>query len=399
MSRLQESATFDPATTPFGQAVDAGPWRLTLTDAQIDEEAFATIAGTNAGNDPAPDGLIWILAFISAENTSEIPRVINMTDFAATGTDGILRRPPAMECPDPALGAVVDPGETTEGWVPLQVNDAGNVLVWFASPVLDGDSQAWFALTDGAAIPAFDPVAEESGLGTSPDAPAGFGETVRAGDFNVTASQHISGEAVYNIATTGLRALASSTGYDAWHAIRLQVTNTSPRPAFFSFTAVHVADATGEAWDHVLALTPPIPEAAKEIVPGATRDGWMAFEEQPWSTLSLLRIQPSYVTDEPRFITFGSTPSSSETKPDEKSIPTTDFAVGDQAVLTEEDLVNLRSDPSASGEIITEMKVDTLMTITGDAIDVDDYIWYPVELVESGEAGYVVDDFLQAAGN
>jgi hypothetical protein len=38
-----------------------------------------------------------------------------------------------------------------------------------------------------------------------------------------------------------------------------------------------------------------------------------------------------------------------------------------------------------------------MLTITGDAVEADDYTWYPVEVSETGESGYVVADFLKAA--
>jgi hypothetical protein len=395
MTQLQESA-FAPTITPRGEAVDAGPWRLTITDAQVGDAAYATIVSANEGNDAAPDGLMWVLAYVAVQNISDQPRAINVTDFAGTATDGILRRTPAMVCPEPTLQATVEVGASVEGWVPLQVNDTGNVVVWFSSPFLGGSwSQAWLALTDDASLPAFDAIPEDSGLGTSPDAPAAFGETVRTGDFDISVLEHISGQAVYDIAQFGLQALAGSSGVETWHAVKVRATNVSTRPAFFSFTALRIADFDGEAWDHVLALTSPAPDVAKEILPGATREGWATFDQQPWSALNLLRVQPSRVTDEPRFISFGDTPAaaSSPATPNE---PTPDFAVGDQAVLSE-DLVNLRSDASASGEIVAELEVDTLLTITGDAVEADGYTWYPVEVSETGESGYVVADFLKTA--
>lgn len=395
MSRLQESAAFAPTITPSGQAIEAGPWRLTLTDAQLADEAYATIVATNSGNNEAPAGLVWVLARFSAENISDQRRIINLTDFAATGTDGILRRPPASVCPEPSLQTTVEAGASAEGWVPLQVNDAGNVIIWFSSPFLGGTDEAWFALTDGATLPSSDPAPDDSGLGTSPDNPATFNQAVRAGDFDVAIVDHITGQAVFDIGTTGLRALGADTA-ESWHALRVRATNISNRPAFFSFTALRVADVDGEAWDHVLALTPPTPDVAKEILPGATRDGWMAFDEQPWSTLALIRVQPSYIADEPRFITFGGAPTASST-PNEPT-PAPDFAPGDTVILTE-DRVNLREDASVGGEIIVELKRDTRLTITGDAVDADGYTWYPVEVDDTGEAGYVVADFLASAGN
>jgi hypothetical protein len=395
MTRLQDSA-FAPANVPFAQPVDAGPWRLTVIDGQLGAAAYSTIVATNEGNEQAPEGLAWALAYLTAENTSDQTRVINLSDFAATGTDGVLRRPPAMDCPEPALQATVEPAGIVEGWIPFHVNDTGNVILSFSSPFLGGSwSQAWMALTDGATTPAFSPAPGDSGLGQTPDAPAAFGETVRAGNFDVTLLEQAFGQAVYDMAEFGLRALAGSSGYDTWMAVKVRATNISDRPAFFSYTALQLAAFDGEAWDNIMALTAPPPDAAKELLPGATREGWAAFELTPWSALELIRIQPSLVADEPRFVSFGATPAaaSSDTPVQEQQ-----FSPGDQVVLTD-DRINMRAAASTSGEIVVELPVDTALTITGEAITADSYTWYPVEVQESGQAGYVVTDYLALAGN
>lgn len=396
MTRLQDSA-FAPTIVPFGQTAEAGPWRLIVTDGQLADEAYSTIVAANDGNKEAPAGLVWALAYLTAENIGDQTRVINLSDFAASGTDGVLRRPPAMVCPQPSLQATVEPGGIAEGWVPFHVNDTGNVLLWFSSPFLGGSwSQAWMALTDGATIPAFDPIPADTGLGQTPDAPAALGETIRAGDFDVIVLEQAFGQTVYDMAEFGLRALAASSGYDTWMAVKARVRNVSDRPAFFSFTALQLAAFDGEAWDNVMVLTAPTPDVAKEILPGATREGWAAFELTPWSALELIRVQPSLVADEPRFISFSKAPAadpSSETSEQEH-----EFSPGDPATLTD-DRINMRTAASTSGDIVAELPADTVLTITGDAITADGYTWYPVEVQESGQTGYVAADYLAPAEN
>jgi hypothetical protein len=402
MFRLQDTASTAPVQIiPPGQAIDAGFWRLTVLEAQIGDAAAATITAANGGNPDAPQGLVYALARVSAENTSDQPQVINLSDFAGTGTDGILRRPPTLIVPEPALQARVDPASSAEGWIPLTVNDAGNVLLWFSSPFLGGDwADAVLALTDGAAIPSFDAPGDDPGRGESPDAPAAFSETVRTGNWDISVSEHISGQAVYNIAEFALQALAGGNASDpeveTWHAVKVRATNVSDRPAFFSFTALHVADANGEAWDHILALTPPLPDVAREVLPGATREGWAAFQKAPWASLDLLRVQPSIVADEPRFISFIATPGAPA---NEAATAAEDLPVlkeGDLVTLTE-DQVNLRTEPSSSGEIVAELEQDTELTITGASVEADSHVWYPVMVNDTGETGYVVADFLSSA--
>ncbi len=302
MTQTQES-TFVPTLTPVGQPVTAGPWELTVTDVQLADAAYATIVSANAGNDEAPAGTAWALAYVSATNRSDRPVTLNVTDFAGTGTDGILRRPVAMVAPEPVAQGTVEPGAAVEGWVPFLVNDTSNVLLWFNSPFLGGNwADAWFALTDGATVPDYGPIAADPAAGLTPDAPAAFGDTVRAGDFDVTLQDHISGQAVYDIADFGLRALAGSDSTDTWHAFYVRATNISERPAFFSFTALRLADTNGEPWDHLLALTAPQPDVAREIMPAATREGWAAIQLAPWASLDMVRVMPSRVADDARYV-------------------------------------------------------------------------------------------------
>jgi hypothetical protein len=59
----------------------------------------------------------------------------------------------------------------------------------------------------------------------------------------------------------------------------------------------------------------------------------------------------------------------------------------------------MRTSASTSGAIVAELPANTALTITGEAIEADGYTWYPVEVQETGQAGYVVTDYLAAAGN
>lgn len=386
-----------PTIIPLGQPATAGPWQITITDVQVGDEAFATIKATNDGNEDPAEGTVWALVKVAATNTGAMAAVLNLTDFAATSTDGILRRPPAMEAPDPNPQATVAPGDSTEGWLPFQVSDGSDIVVWFASPFIGaGTDECWLAATAGATLPAFDEPGNPGDAGADPASPAAFGDTVRAGDFDVTFTDHIQGQAVYDIADFGLQALAiSGSDLNLWHAFKVRVTNRSSRVRFFSFTAVRLADTSGEAWDNLLALTPPQPDAAREIVPGATREGWLAIEVLDYASLGLLRVQPNTLSDAPRFFRVGDGASSAPAAPD-RTPPT--FKEGDQVVLADGP-VNLRDKPSTSGTIVATLAVDTAMTITGTAESGDGYTWYPVEVAETGATGYVVGDYLAPAGS
>lgn len=59
--------------------------------------------------------------------------------------------------------------------------------------------------------------------------------------------------------------------------------------------------------------------------------------------------------------------------------------------------VNLRSEPSTSGEVVSVLAPDTVVTITGAAQDADGYTWWPVATGDGSE-GWLVEDYLAPAG-
>lgn len=391
---MMQTATFAPTVHPAGEAVTAGPWQLTLQRAELGNAALTTMTNANSANGDGPLDLQWAIAYVSAQNTSDQPQVINASDFAACGAEGVLYRPPLTAGPFPLLQGIVAAGDTLEGAVPFWVGDLSNVLLQFSSPFLGGNwADAWFAMTDGATIPGFDPVGDDSGLGTSPDSPAAFGDTVRSGDFDVTIDRYVTGQEAFDIAPLGTRALGNWDTAN-WHSFLMTIRNVSDKPRFFSFVAVRLADYDGEPWDHLLQLSAPLPDAAKELLPGATYQGWCCIETQAWAALNLLRIQNNAITGNARYIGFGDL--STTVVPQDTPQPVTDLKEGDVVSIAQTPL-NLRAEPSTTADIITELDGSSTLTITGDAVEAEGITWYPVTVDATGESGYVASNYLVLA--
>ena len=387
---MQSAAVFNPTIHPAGEAATAGPWSLTLQRVELGADALTTMSAANAAHGDGPLDLQWAIAWVAATNTSGAVQVINATDFAACGAEGVLYAPPITDGPEPLLQGAVEPGATLEGAIPFWIGDQGTALLRFSSPFLGGNwADAWFALTDGATMPTFEPVGEASTLGIDPSSPAAFGDTVRSGDFDVTLQRYATGQEAFEISPTGTRALGSGDSGN-WHAVLATVRNVSTTPRFFSFVAFRLADNDGEPWDHLLALSAPAPDVARELLPGASIEGWQMMETQAWSTLNLLRVQNAEIAGDARYFTFGA--GTAEPTPE----PVTDLKEGDVVSLVTTPL-NLRAEPSTTAEIVTELDGTSTLTITGPVVEADGYFWYPVRVDASGEEGFVASNFLQPA--
>lgn len=68
----------------------------------------------------------------------------------------------------------------------------------------------------------------------------------------------------------------------------------------------------------------------------------------------------------------------------------------DSSVVTTEESVRLRPEPSTEVEAIEALPLGDVLTVTGEPVDDGEYIWLPVE-TSVGLTGYVVIDFVEAA--
>jgi hypothetical protein len=395
VSALQATSTAQDIVV-LGQPFAVGPWRITVAEVQSGADAVGLIQEANAANDPAPDGLGYLMARVTAQSMSDQPRAINLSDFAATGADGILRRPPTIDMPEPALQGVADPGGSLEGWIPFLVDDPASATLWFDSPFLGGNwAEAIFALSETAGLPMVpSSSAVDTDAGADPSRPVAIGETVRTAGWDVTVEQVIYNQDVIDRGDARLQALGLTGVLEGGSmvGIRVSVTNLSPYPAFFSTSALAIASTDGEPWDHTITLTPPNPDVSREYLPGASGEGWAAFEIADYASPALIRILPFHIGGSPRYVAFvggGTAAADAQAATAEPQ----DFAVGDSVVITEE-VVNLRAEPSSTAEIIAELPSGTELVITGEAQTADGYVWYPVEVSETGEVGFVVRDFV-----
>ncbi len=380
-----------------GQPREVGPWRMTVAEVRSGADALAQVQEANAANDPAPDGLVYVTVRMTVQSMSDQPHAINLSDFAAAGTDGILRRPPILDMPEPALQGVVQPGESLEGWIPVLVDDPASATLWFDSSFTGGNwADAVFALAENASLPAGPPAnPANSAAGADPSRPVAIGETVRTDGWDVTVQEVIYGQEVIDRADFRLQALGLEGVLNGGSVIgiRVSVRNVSPYPAFFSTSALAIASMDGEPWDHTITLTPPEPDVSREYLPGASGEGWAAFEIADFASPELIRVLPFHIGGSPRYFAFVGGASATDAVPNEATAVPQDLAAGDTVTITEA-IVNLRAEPSSGADIVTELVYGTELVITEDAVEADGYVWYPVEVTGTGETGFVVQDFL-----
>ena len=302
---------------PLGEAAQAGPLRMRVVEAVTGDEATALVTGASDQNGPPRDGATYVAVRLGVENTGAAPVRLDSGDFVVTGSSGFVRRFVGAVPPDPAVDAVVDPGANHEGWVVLGAPaDESGLLLVFDSLVLDGDwADRVFALTDGAAVPdVATPAAERDDVGVDPADPAPLGTAATTAQWQVEVLEVVEGGAVYGLYAPGdirVTALGPDDAADEapWLALKVRVTNVGvgDAPASLPTTAFMLVDQEGNTPADALFLTPPDPDIAGEYYPGASREGWVAFEIPAPHVATgspLVRFLPFRTDTDPRFLDY-----------------------------------------------------------------------------------------------
>lgn len=66
-------------------------------------------------------------------------------------------------------------------------------------------------------------------------------------------------------------------------------------------------------------------------------------------------------------------------------------------LVTTTDQVNLRDAPTTDGNIVTELPAGTQLQVTGPFSEAGQCDWWPVTATETGQAGFVIEQYLQPA--
>jgi len=397
VARAQGAALTAP--TPLQTAATAGPWQMTVQEVVTGDDAVGRVTSASTSNQSPPDGSTYVLARVTVVNTAAQPYRIHSDDFGVVDGSGQVRRFTGAVAPDPALDGTVAPGESLEGWVVggARAGDS-NLILLYDSTSLTGDwADAAFALSDGATVSEKgDRAVQINDTGRDPGSATGPNTPLATDDWVIELLDvRFAGDVVALYPTEDYRTTAligsDPTVADGWIAFLVRVTNnrTGAEPMHLSESAFTLADGDGNAVPDVGTLTSPEPEVAAEYLPGASREGWVVFDAAGYGG-ALLRFQSFRTDGDPRFFTWD---GSGTTTPSEPSFDGTLEAGA--TVITTEDLVRLRAEPSTDAEIVAEMPLGTELTVTGAPESGGDITWYPVENPETGDEGYVAQQFIE----
>lgn len=311
----QTSATGESRAepVPLGQEAVAGPLRITINEVVSGPAAVDRVLAASPRNTPPADGQTFVLADVTVHNEGDAPIFVSNDDFGLTGASGVIYRFLIAQPPEPALAATLEPGATVEGWLVFAapVTETELLLVFDSLSMPGTWARRTLALGAGSTIPdAARPSAIQNDVGRSPESPAGLNTPIVSGTWQVELVDVAFGAEVFELVDfrTGALGVDDSDNETPWLALRIRVTNvgTGGEPSYFPPNAFALADTTGARLLDVVTLTPPVPDASGDYYPGATREGWVAFELPSYDPYLIL-FDPYDATTEssdPRYLTY-----------------------------------------------------------------------------------------------
>lgn len=311
----QEEASGDSRAdpVPLGQEAVAGPLRVSVREVTSGPTAVDRVLAVTEVNVGPREGHTYILANVVVHNDGDAPIFVSNDDFGLTGSSGVIHRFLIIEPPEPALFATLDPGASTEGWLVFEAPlDETELLLVFDSLSLPGTwARRTLTLLAGSSIAdAATPGAAPNEVGISPDAPAGLNTPIVSGTWQVELVDVAVGAEVFELVDyrTGALGVEDSNNDSPWLAIRVRVTNVGigGAPAFFPPNAFGLADSTGAPLLDFVTLTPPVPDASGDYYPGASREGWVAFELPNYDPYLIVfaPFDATKTTPDPRYLAY-----------------------------------------------------------------------------------------------
>jgi hypothetical protein len=363
-----------PTPAPIGQSrsnpypkteiVTAPNWDIQVLDMVRGDAAWQAIQTTNQFNDPAPDGMEYLLVKIHAKCTyaDSDEHSIGGSDFDLTGDHLVRYSQASVVEPDPALDAKLYTDGETEGWVSFAVGKGeGNLILIFDELMsFDENSSRFIALDEGASVIMSPELSEimPTDLGKDRSAPAPFEDNIVTEDWQVNFLEVVRGEAAWTMVQAANQ--FNDPPADGMEYVVLRVhakyIGTVDKTEQIDGSYFRTTGSANVVYDNP-SVVDPEPAFDATLYPGGEAEGWVVLQVAQGETSVMAIFEPlfSFSGEDKRFIALEE--GASVTVPPELSgiVPT--------------DLGKDRSAPAPLGDIIVteDWQINFLEVVSGDA--------------------------------
>lgn len=278
-----EEGTSRSSPLPLGTGLQFKTWAITVTEVLRGDEAAKAIKETNQFNDPAPEGMEYLLATVQIENISKDQKAEHTAlaaDLRLTGDRNILYSRVSAVTPKEFEGELF-PGGTAEGQIAFAVPRDEKNLMFFVGENLDFDPDArrFVAIDKGAHVaPAADLAAmQPNDAGKTRSSPAKLGETAITDEWEVTVTEVKRGDEVVEMAKKANEFNDPPEAGMEYVAVKLRVRylggDDPDNAENVGFGLVKITGEKNKVYDSV-SVVEPDPKLDGYLFPGGQVEGW-----------------------------------------------------------------------------------------------------------------------------
>lgn len=274
---------------PRSEIVSVPNWEVQVLEVIRGEQAWSLIQAANPFNQPAPEGMEYLLVKLRAKLTSTDNQEQRLQTgiYRVTGDRLIEYFPGGAVPPSPTFDPILEGrsfnGSEAEGWLAYQIGqNEGNLIFVIGEPYGYGHKNKKFIqLEDGAAIrvPADLQSIQPNDLGKDANNPAPISQKVISQDWEITVVEVIRGEQAFamlkeadefnNPPPEGMEYIAAK--------VRLRYIGTEDEAV--SFDKYAYLATLGDKGQLYTAPTTydPQPELRVTLYPGGEYEGWISM--------------------------------------------------------------------------------------------------------------------------
>lgn len=300
--------TFTPAPIGLSRAnpfpaltlVNAPNWDIQVLEVVRGDGAWQAIQAANQFNDPAPEGMEFVLVKIYAKSTyaDGEAHFISGRDFYLTGDLHIRHKSPSVVDPDPILDAELFPDGETEGWAAFVAGiDEGNLILVFDELYFDAERLSFIALDDGASVsipPELSDI-EPNDLGIERTNPAPFGEKVVTEDWELQVLEVVRGDDAWSMVQEVNQINKPPEEGMEYIAVRVRARNIGDEDDAELIDSTWF-ETTGDAnaIHNAPTVADPDPILFFRLYPGGEAEGWVVVQAQIGEQGVMLIFEPVF---------------------------------------------------------------------------------------------------------
>ncbi len=282
---------------PYKEVITLPDWEVQVLETVRGDAAWNRLYDANTFNDPAPEGMEYLLVKVRARATFA-GNDARQLYFVITG-NGLREYTRSGVPPEPRLETELVPGSASVGWIafPISKHEGSLLLKMKELQGTNADTTRFLALEAGAALsisPDLEQIRAEP-LGQTPEAPAPYGEQVTTEDWQLTIRNVVWGDA-------------------AWELVEATNQFSDPPEAGMQYIAVqmHIRyisthDEARQIYSHGFALldndgiiyaapsvVDPHPAIDVNLYPGGEHTGWFILQAPRQIQAATLRYTPTF---------------------------------------------------------------------------------------------------------